>query len=112
MQCLPLQFVGAQRWLFGTPKVEGGDASFAASLAVLDKELAVSPTGFVAWTDGPSVADLLLLPEIDQSTEECFDYFDLSPYASIQAWLGKMRAALPEAYPANFAVATDFAKSR
>lgn len=58
---------------------------------------------FIADTSHPTIADLLLIPELDQLTSEAFDLFDLTPYENVVQYMADVRGALGPDYEASFA---------
>jgi len=87
---------------------EAGAKAFADSLAFLEKHLStVGP--FLAGTGSPTIADLLILPEIDQLS--VFGLFDLTPYPKVAEWSKAVQAALPRSYPPNLAALQDVVNS-
>ena len=54
---------------------------YGRSCTFLDKHLASNK--FLAGTDKPTIADLVIVPELDQLTSEAFNLFDYSPYPNI-----------------------------
>ena len=89
--------------LLGVPPTENSEEKFIDAMQVLEKALASSPTGFVAQTPTISVADLLLLPELDQIGPDVTNLFDFSAYPHVQQYVSKMQAALPKSYATNVA---------
>ena len=89
--------------LLGVAAAENSEAKYVGGMQVLEKALEASSTGFVAETPTMSVADLLLLPELDQLSPDGFDLFDYSAYPRVQEYISKMQAALPKSYEKNFA---------
>lgn len=58
---------------------------FGRSCAFLNKHL--EKNKFLAGTDYPTIADLTIVPELDQLTSEAFDLFDYTPYPNILSYL-------------------------
>jgi len=89
------------------PALGGGKPDFKALKDALDfMDVRLSESGpFLAGTQEPTIADLFILPEIDQLV--LFGLFDLAPYANISAWYQALKTALPMSYEAN----ADFVRS-
>merc|ERR1719469_185418 len=66
------------------------------SLEEMNTALEKAP--FLAGTDKPTIADLFILPEIDQLGEGVFGGFDISPYPKVVEWVSNMGKAMPTAY--------------
>ena len=60
----------------------------------------LTPGKFVAGTTSPTIADLLLLPELDQL--EVAGLFDYTPYGNVVAYMASLRLVLVS-YEANIA---------
>lgn len=56
---------------------------------------------FLCSSNKPTIADLLLIPEIDQVSKEAFNLFDYSPYPNVLRWMENIRETVPS-YAANF----------
>jgi len=63
---------------------------------------------FIAGTVQPTIADLMLLPELDQL--EGFKLFDYTPYPNVSKYLERCKGAL-KSYAENYKVVTDFAQA-
>lgn len=86
--------------LFGRGEVD--TTEYCASLVVLDGVLAKSK--FVASTEHPTIADLFILPELDQVGPDFFEgLFDYSPYPNVERYMADLKAALPLSYAQNVA---------
>lgn len=82
------------------PRTGGGDDLVAAalktikgSLTFMDKQLQV--TKYLVQGDHPTIADLVLLTEVDTQSKDGFDFIDFTPYPNVVRWMGDMRTALP-----------------
>mmetsp|Transcript_12327 Transcript_12327/g.18685 ORF Transcript_12327/g.18685 Transcript_12327/m.18685 type:complete len:224 (+) Transcript_12327:81-752(+) len=62
------------------------------SLSFLDTHL--ENNTFVAGTEAPTIADLIILPELDQIHTDAFGLLDLTPYSHIMRYIGALKAAL------------------
>jgi glutathione S-transferase len=82
-------------------KVETGMKTATRALAFMEGSLAASQSGFLAGSQ-PTIADLLILPEIDQHLPEAFGFMDLSAFPNVLAWVERMRDEIGEHYVANF----------
>jgi len=71
---------------------------FSSAIQHLDSQL--TPGKFVAGTTSPTIADLLLLPELDQL--EVAGLFDYTPYGNVVAYMASLRLVLVS-YEANIA---------
>lgn len=56
---------------------------------------------FLCSDDTPTIADLLVLPEIDQLKSEAFNLYDYSPYPNVLRWLNACQTSL-KSYEKNF----------
>lgn len=96
------------------PPDGSADAVIAKSLKSLQKSLRLmdeqlKTTKFLAPGDSPTIADLLLLPELDQHTVEGFGMVDFTPFPNVQRWMKDVISCCPT-YSAVFEpVATTFA---
>lgn len=85
------------------PKDEAGFATFAAnkkkfarSLNFLDIRLGyLGNQRFLGGTEHPTIADLLIIPELDQHLPEAMDTFDLTPYPHLNSYLARFKEAVP-----------------
>ena len=85
------------------PMLFGGEVNSAAyvdTLHVLEKALANSK--FVATSDKPTIADLMLLPELDQLDEEWHGtaLVDYAEFPNIRRYIAELSAAVPS-HPQN-----------
>lgn len=87
------------------PKFSGKEATeedvkkFAEIVAVLDAQLDKNikeneHNRFIAGTSEPTIADLLLVPELDQLTEDAFSLFDYTPYPHVVQYMKDVRGAV------------------
>ena len=71
---------------------------FEDAVAIIENQLMVNHQQhkgkFIIGTDTPTIADLLLIPELDQLTPEAFDLFDYSPYPYVTEYLYNVRASV------------------
>jgi glutathione S-transferase len=56
---------------------------------------------FLCSENHPTIADIFLLPEVDQLSERGFNLFDYSPYPNVQKWMKNMQTCLTS-YEKNF----------
>lgn len=85
------------------PTLFGGEVNtdgFESNLTLLNNALADSK--YIASENHPTLADLLILPELDQLEEGLLGCFDYSPYSNIVRYLVDLKAALPS-YAQNLA---------
>ena len=82
------------------PPKTGGDELIAAaqktlkgSLTLLENQLKI--TKFLVAGDKPTIADLVLLTELDTSSSSGFGLVDFTPYPNVTRWMGDMAAELP-----------------
>ncbi len=68
----------------------------------------VRPTGYVAGTGHPTVADVSLVPTITNISR--LQIVDLSVYADLTAWLERMKAAIPNYEKTNGVGLEEYAK--
>lgn len=69
-----------------------GKLSMSKSMKFLESNLA--DTKFLGGGSHPTVADLLLLPEVDQVMPGAFNLFDFAPYPHVQRWVADVKAVL------------------
>lgn len=88
--------------IYGQPdSMKRGIKAYSRAMAIMDEQL--SKTRFLTG-EQLSIADLVVLPEVDQLTTEAFGLFDYKPYTHIIRWLKDSRTALgTECYDLNFA---------
>lgn len=88
------------------PKLHGQEISeedlknFKASIACIEGALAKSKAAdetkkFVANTTTPTIADLMLIPELDQLDADAFGLFDFTPYPHVVQWMADVKASVP-----------------
>ena len=65
---------------------------FKDNISFLNEHLGHST--FVASDSHPTIADLMLVPEIDQLTSEGFALFDYSPYPNIVRYLQSVKSSV------------------
>ncbi len=87
----------ANKKVVDIPKVfEGHTKTFGRSLLFMEHMLKNQKSKFLANTSEPTIADLLIIAELDQHMPEGFDLFDYSPYPTIQKYIQDVRGALPK----------------
>lgn len=75
-------------------------SGFKQAVSHLDKHL--ESNKFVASTIHPTIADLMLLPELDQLLPECLNAIDYAPFPNTLRYIEDMRSALPNSYTENW----------
>jgi glutathione S-transferase len=80
-------------FLHGQPITEQDRESYGKSLQFLNDHLAKSERPFVAGTDAPTVADLILAPELDQLTW-LPGVIDYSAYPHVERYLQSLRTGI------------------
>jgi len=86
-----------------------GVSVFTKNIEFLEARLAESGEGkFVAGTLQPTIADLLLLPELDQL--EGFKLFDYTPYPNVAKYLKLCKGVL-KSHAENYKAVEDMAKA-
>jgi glutathione S-transferase len=75
-----------------TPPSEEELESYRKNLTYLNTHLGTST--FVASEAHPTIADLMLVPELDQLTDAAFALFDYSPYPNIVRYLDSIKTAV------------------
>jgi glutathione S-transferase len=85
-----------------------GRKEFARGIKFLEAYLNKKSTGlkdevniFLCSENHPTIADLFLLPEVDQLSERGFNLFDYSPYPNVLKWMKNMQTTL-SSYEKNF----------
>jgi hypothetical protein len=68
-------------------------AAFDNSLTYLNTHLAANE--FLAGTSSPTIADLFIVPELDQQMPCCFGLVDMSRFPNIARYLESVKAAVP-----------------
>lgn len=74
--------------------LEQGKKEVAKVLGLLELHLRESGTRFLVGNEHPTLADLLLLPELDQLGPRAFAAFDFSPYPLVLQWMADTTAAM------------------
>lgn len=90
-------------------KVNVGLKTAGRALAFIESRLEATGNKFLAG-DKPTIADLLILPEVDQHLPEAFGLLDLSKYPNVMAWVARCRNYIGEPYAANFEPVLKLAK--
>lgn len=62
--------------------------AFEKAVTFVDKHL--EQCSYLAGTEGPTIADLLLVTEFDQHLPAAFGLFDYGPYTHLSAWMKRM----------------------
>lgn len=68
--------------------------SFGKTLTFLENYFVSSKKPFLAHSSRPTIADLLILPELDQHTKEGFHLYDYTPYAEVTQYIDRMQKTL------------------
>lgn len=89
------------------PSLTGTTPELAGMKAALDfLEARLGESGpFLAGTEVPTIADLFILPEVDQVG--ALKLIDLEPWAKVSAWQEAMQKALPKSYESNIGFVKD-----
>ena len=91
------------------PDPEGTDA-YTKVIQFLEKRLKELPDGrFLAGTPQVTIADLLVMPELDQLP--VFGMFDYSSFPHIVAYMERVAMALGDSYTENLGSVSAVAKS-
>ena len=82
------------------PRTGGGDELVAAAQKTLKGSLTymesqLKTTKFLVAGDKPSLADLVLLTELDTLSADGFGFIDFTPYPNVVRWMGDTIASLP-----------------
>lgn len=85
--------------LSGKAIAEEDVKKYSEVIAILEAQLEINiktneQARFIAGTSEPTIADLLLIPELDQLTEDAFNLFDYSPYPRVVQYMADVRAAV------------------
>ncbi len=76
-------------------KLAVGMQAATYALKFLEDHFARNPDQtFLVPGSSPTIADLLLLPELDQMMPEAFSALDFSPYPRVVAWITALKAAI------------------
>lgn len=78
-----------------------GLKEFGKSMKFIESSFASQPRKFLCGNE-PTIADLLILPEIDQHYPEASGIVDFTPYPNVQQWVSELRQSLPS-YAQNYA---------
>jgi glutathione S-transferase len=81
--------------------------SFVRALDLLEKTLQRQP--FLVY-DQPTIADLIIVTELDQLQKDAFDLQDYTAYPSILSWIQNLRRTVP-AYDEVYAPVPGIAKT-
>jgi glutathione S-transferase len=79
-----------------------GRREYSRVVQFLETHLNSHPNNrFLCSNDHPTIADLLILPELDQIGDKGFNLFDYSPFPKVTNYMNTVAAAL-KTYPQNF----------
>lgn len=93
--------------------LEQGKKSLHKSLLFMESHLKRGGNKFLNGGSHISIADLLILPELDQHLPTAFDLLnDLQDFPAIRSWISHCEHALPISYSKNFASVTAHAKQK
>jgi glutathione S-transferase len=67
----------------------------------LNNHFATGGTKFLVGNKHPTIADILLLPELDQISKSGCDLFDFSPYPLVEKYMEDLKQSL-RSYEVNF----------
>ena len=71
-----------------------GQKAHTRNCKFITKHLEESGTKFLV-SDKPTIADLMILPELDQLSQQGYRLFDYSPFPRIEQYMADLRSALP-----------------
>ena len=77
----------------GEELVATGHKTLKASLAYM--EIQLQRTKYLVAGEKPTIADLVILTELDQHSPEAFNFVDLTPYPAVVRWMGDVAASVP-----------------
>ncbi|RYH18247.1 glutathione S-transferase family protein [archaeon] len=93
-------------------KLARGRKLVAKSLATLEHTFSTNPSmRFLANTQSPSIADLLVIPELDQQSERAFNLVDFNPYPHVMRYMRDVSEAV-KSYEEIFQPVMDTAAKR
>jgi glutathione S-transferase len=97
-------------------EIKKSEGEFKKVMVFLNKQLkALGPDQYLAGTADPTIADLLILTEIDQHLPEGFGLVDFSAYPETVAWMERLKSVLGSKYDDVYApvpVAAKFWKDK
>merc|ERR1712194_584904 len=94
------------------PADPGGIEAYTQVVQFLEERLGeLAPDSFLAGTPQVTIADLMIIPELDQLSAEGFGAFDYEKYPQVTAYMKRVAEALGTVYTENFAVVGAVAKS-
>ena len=70
-----------------------GKALFARTLKFLEQQLGQKDEGFLVY-DKPTIADLIVLAELDQQLPGAFNLISFEPYPNISAWMKRVQSSV------------------
>ena len=91
--------------------IKKGVKMMTKAVSFINDQLGSNNTKYLVGSHKPSIADLLLLPELDQLTKPAYDLFDFTPYPHVQRYLETMSKDL-RSYQENFSAVIEMAKER
>ena len=82
------------------PRGGAGDELIATAQKILKGSLAfmeiqLQRTKYLVDGDKPTIADLVILTELDQNSTEGFGFVDLSPYPAVTRWMKQVASDVP-----------------
>lgn len=86
--------------------LDAGRKELGRSVAFLEQSLASSGGTYLTSKKFPTIADLLIAPELDQQMPEAFGLFDFKPYPNVSQWLYRLQTDIPS-YKSTFQVVVD-----
>jgi glutathione S-transferase len=88
--------------------IAAGVQELTKSLEFVEGHLLRTGNRFLEGSDHPTIADIMILPELDQLDSDAFALFDFSPFPRVQQWMRDLKGALPH-YNEVFAPVIDLA---
>jgi glutathione S-transferase len=81
--------------------IKKGTKSINKACLFLNNHFATGGSKFLVGSKHPSIADILLLPELDQISKSGCDLFDFTPYPLVEKYMEDVKHSL-NSYEANF----------
>lgn len=90
--------------------LDAGRKELGRSVAFLEQSLATSGGPYLSSKENPTIADLMIAPELDQQLPEAFGLFDFKPYPNVSQWLYRLQTDIPSYKPTFKAVVDEATK--